>query len=169
MTRATVPRTRRPPRSTCWPTTPTSTAAPRRSPRSPSRPTDRWSPSAAAGVTYRPTPTTATSAPATDNFTYTLNGGSTATVRVTVTCVNDAPVVTLSASNDLIGRRVGRDQPHLQLLTSRTSIRATPSRSTLPHVGRRTGPQRVPLTTPTGGSFICRFPDGPATASSASG
>ena len=28
----------------------------------------------------------------TDNFTYTLNGGSTATVAVTVTCVNDAPV-----------------------------------------------------------------------------
>ena len=28
----------------------------------------------------------------TDDFTYTLNGGSTATVRVTVNCVDDAPV-----------------------------------------------------------------------------
>ena len=27
-----------------------------------------------------------------DDFTYTLNGGSTATVSVTVTCVDDAPV-----------------------------------------------------------------------------
>ena len=44
------------------------------------------------GLTYKPTPTTATDPPAsTDNFTYTLNGGSTATVAVTVTCVDDDP------------------------------------------------------------------------------
>ena len=34
----------------------------------------------------------------TDDFTYTLNGGSTATVRMTVTCVDDAPVVATPAS-----------------------------------------------------------------------
>jgi len=45
------------------------------------------------GVTYAPaanycnTPT-----PPTDDFTYTLNGGSTATVKVTVTCVDDPSV-----------------------------------------------------------------------------
>ena len=40
------------------------------------------------------TRTTATTRRATtpDTFTYTLNGGSTATVSITVTCVNDAPV-----------------------------------------------------------------------------
>ena len=46
------------------------------------------------GLTYQPDPTTATARPARtpDTFTYTLNGGSTATVSVTVTCVNDPPV-----------------------------------------------------------------------------
>ena len=33
-----------------------------------------------------------------DTFSYTLNGGSTATVTVTVTCVNDAPTVTTTAA-----------------------------------------------------------------------
>ena len=48
------------------------------------------------GLSVSPTPRTRTTAtrdpPAsTDDFTYTLNGGSTATVAVTVTCVDDAP------------------------------------------------------------------------------
>ena len=34
----------------------------------------------------------------TDNFTYTLNGGSTATVAVTVTCVDDAPIAVNDAA-----------------------------------------------------------------------
>ena len=40
----------------------------------------------------RRTRTTATTAARPDTFTYTLNGGSTATVSVTVTCVDDPPV-----------------------------------------------------------------------------
>jgi VCBS repeat-containing protein len=46
------------------------------------------------GLTYQPTANYCNSAPpsSTDNFTYTLNGGSTATVAVTVTCVDDNPV-----------------------------------------------------------------------------
>ena len=46
------------------------------------------------GLTYQPDPNYCNS-PAggtPDTFTYTLNGGSTATVTVTVTCVDDPPV-----------------------------------------------------------------------------
>jgi hypothetical protein len=46
------------------------------------------------GLTYQPDPNYCNDPPggAPDTFTYTLNGGSTATVSVTVTCVNDAPI-----------------------------------------------------------------------------
>ena len=46
------------------------------------------------GLTYQPDPNYCNDPPGTtpDTFTYTLNGGSTATVSMTVTCVNDAPV-----------------------------------------------------------------------------
>ena len=83
------PRARAPPRSTSWPTTPTPTAARRRSPRPPSRPTARSrSPPTTSSLTYTPNPNYCNSDPpaSTDDFTYTLNGGSTATVAVTVTC-----------------------------------------------------------------------------------
>ncbi|MFC7493159.1 MULTISPECIES: Ig-like domain-containing protein [unclassified Nocardioides] len=54
------------------------------------------------GLTYTPAPDYCGS----DEFTYRLNGGDTATVAVTVTCVNDAPVVattTLSGTRAAIG------------------------------------------------------------------
>jgi VCBS repeat-containing protein len=46
-----------------------------------------------AGLTYQPDPNYCNAPPGTsqDTFTYTLNGGSTATVSITVTCVDDAP------------------------------------------------------------------------------
>jgi large repetitive protein len=46
------------------------------------------------GLTYQPNPDTCNAPPGTtpDTFTYTLDGGSTATVAVTVTCVDDPPV-----------------------------------------------------------------------------
>jgi hypothetical protein len=49
---------------------------------------------AGSSVTYQPNANYCNNPPGTspDTFTYTLNGGSTATVSVTVTCVNDAPV-----------------------------------------------------------------------------
>ncbi len=51
------------------------------------------------GVTYTPNANYCNKPPGTspDTFTYTLNGGSTATVSVTVTCAADAPVVDTSA------------------------------------------------------------------------
>ena len=47
-----------------------------------------------SGLTYRPNANYCNDTPpaSTDNFTYTLNGGSTATVAVTVSCVGDDPV-----------------------------------------------------------------------------
>lgn len=49
------------------------------------------------GLTYRPSPDACTPAGTTDTFTYTITGGSTATVAVTVTCTPDAPVLTTGA------------------------------------------------------------------------
>ena len=51
-----------------------------------------------SGLTYAPTANACNSPPGTtlDTFTYTLNGGDSATVSMTVTCVPDAPVVTTS-------------------------------------------------------------------------
>ena len=51
------------------------------------------------GVNYTPNANYCNQPPGTspDTFTYTLNGGSTATVSVTVTCAADAPVVDTSA------------------------------------------------------------------------
>ncbi|WP_198538374.1 Ig-like domain-containing protein, partial [Marinicella sediminis] len=45
----------------------------------------------AGGVTYTPDADYCNDGSPTDDFTYTINGGSSATVAVTVTCVDDAP------------------------------------------------------------------------------
>lgn len=49
-----------------------------------------------AGLTYRPADDRCTPPGSPDTFTYTITGGSTATVAVTVTCFPDAPVLTTS-------------------------------------------------------------------------
>jgi hypothetical protein len=49
-------------------------------------------------LTYAPDADYCNSPPPSDDFTYTLNGGSVGHVSVTVTCVNDAPVVDLNGS-----------------------------------------------------------------------
>ena len=60
-----------------------------------------------AGLTYEPDADycndRAGAAP--DTFTYTLNGGDTATVTVTVTCVDDAPVAVDDTATVGRGRR----------------------------------------------------------------
>ena len=50
-------------------------------------------PGAHTGLTYQPDPDYCNDpgAPGDDTFTYTVNGGDTATVSVVVTCVDDAP------------------------------------------------------------------------------
>ncbi len=74
------------------------------------------SPGAHTGLTYQPDPNYCNNPPGTapDTFTYTLNGGSTGTVSMTVTCVNDAPVAddeTFNGANGAIGNTtlVGND------------------------------------------------------------
>jgi Bacterial cadherin-like domain/Bacterial Ig domain/RTX calcium-binding nonapeptide repeat (4 copies) len=66
------------------------------------------SPGAHTGLTYQPDPNYCNDPPGTtpDTFNYTVNGGSTATVSMTVTCVNDAPVAddeTFDGANGAIG------------------------------------------------------------------
>lgn len=54
-----------------------------------------------ADVTYTPDADHCNDGTPTDDFTYTLSGGATATVAVTVTCINDAPVIADVESTDL--------------------------------------------------------------------
>jgi len=51
------------------------------------------------GLTYEPDPDFCNDGTPTDDFTYTITGGDTATVAVTVTCVNDPPMVTNAVIN----------------------------------------------------------------------
>src|SRR5690606_6532484 len=53
---------------------------------------------AGADLTYQPDPDYCNDGSPFDTFTYTLNGGSTATVSLTVTCVDDAPVAVNDAA-----------------------------------------------------------------------
>ncbi|HEX8648391.1 MAG TPA: tandem-95 repeat protein [Thermoleophilaceae bacterium] len=66
------------------------------------------SPGAYTGLTYQPDPNYCNDPPgsAPDTFQYTVNGGDTAFVSMTVTCVNDAPVAddeTFNGANSAIG------------------------------------------------------------------
>ncbi|HEX8084277.1 MAG TPA: tandem-95 repeat protein [Solirubrobacteraceae bacterium] len=66
------------------------------------------SPGAHTGLTYQPDPNYCNDPPGTtpDTFNYTVNGGDTATVSMTVTCVNDAPVAddeTFNSNDSAIG------------------------------------------------------------------
>ena len=54
-------------------------------------------------VSYTPDPDFCNDGSPTDDFTYTLNGGSTATVAVTVICVSEPPVVTAPGPFDVTG------------------------------------------------------------------
>ena len=67
------------------------------------------------GLTYQPNPNYCNSLTSTqDTFNYTLNGGSSATVSVSVTCTNDVPVAQNKPTSGTIGiqanmKRVGID------------------------------------------------------------
>jgi hypothetical protein len=66
------------------------------------------SPGAHTGLTYQPDPNYCNNPPnnTPDTFSYTLNGGSSASVSMTVTCVNDAPVAddeTFNGNDSAIG------------------------------------------------------------------
>ncbi|MDR6905045.1 hypothetical protein J2X63_000731 [Agromyces sp. 3263] len=66
------------------------------------------SPGAHTGLTYQPDPNVCNDPPGTttDDFAYTVTGGATATVAVTVACVNDVPVAgddTFAAAKSAVG------------------------------------------------------------------
>ena len=87
------------------------------------------SPGEHTGLTYEPDPDYCNDPPGTspDTFTYTLNGGSTATVSITVTCVNDAPVADDETFN-------GNDSAHGNTTMQSSTTQATTSRRpTNPH------------------------------------
>ena len=73
-------------------------------------------------LTYQPNANYCNGGSPTDNFTYTLNGGSTANVSVTVTCVDDAPV----AVNDTA--TVSRNSGPTRSTYAPTTPTSTPAR-----------------------------------------
>ena len=77
-----------------------------------------------SGLTYAPNANYCNSPPGTtpDTFTYTLNGGDTATVSVTVTCSDDAPV----AVND--SATVAEDSARARSTCSPTTPTSTAAR-----------------------------------------
>ena len=79
-----------------------------------------------AALTYQPDPNYCNDPPGPpDTFTYTLNGGSTATVSVTVTCAPDDPVVgDLDGAHELHRERPG-DADRLRRSPSPTPTPAT--------------------------------------------
>ena len=101
---------------------------------------------------------------ATDTFTYTVsdgNGGTdTATVTVTITGQNDAPVVTLSALNDL---SVDEGSNHTYLFSVEDVDNGDTFTVDLADCGDFADQVGTTSVTPTGGSFVCTFPDGPET------
>ena len=100
----------------------------------------------------------------TDSFTYHANDGAAnsniVTVTLTVNCVNDAPVVTLSAANDLT---VNEGTNHTYSFTVSDAGGDT---FTVVSVSCGANGTQVGTTTTTasGGSFVCTFPDGPASS-----
>ena len=76
------------------------------------------------GLTYQPNANYCNGGSPTDNFTYTLNGGSTANVSVTVTCVDDAPVAVNDAAT--VARNSGPNE--IKVRANDTDIDAGPKR-----------------------------------------
>jgi hypothetical protein len=85
------------------------------------------SPGAHTGLTYQPDLNYCNNPPGTfDTFTYTLNGGSSTTVSVSVTCVNDAPVLgDATIDYTILGNtqlRVGETTPGNSVLHIRDNV-----------------------------------------------
>ena len=96
-----------------------------------------------SGLTYTPAPNYCNDGDPTDDFTYTLNGGSTATVAVSVSCVDDPPV----AVND--SATVAEDANATQIdVLAKTTLTSTAVRSrSPPRPSPPTAPSRSPPTT----------------------
>ncbi len=107
------------------------------------------------GVSYTPNANYCNGGSPTDNFTYTLNGGSTGTVAVTVTCVNDPPVIAFTSGDTTANE--GQTKTYAFSITDPDSTSFTyaagyPSCGTGSVVG-------APTLGSSSGSFVCSFPD----------
>ena len=84
-------------------------------------------------VSYTPNPNYCNGGSPTDNFAYTLNGGSTATVAVTVTCINDPPVIAFTSGATTATRvRRRRTRSASSIPTARRSRTTAATRSAAP-------------------------------------
>ena len=107
----------------------------------------RRSPATAPTLTYKPDADYCNDpAPSpTDDFTYTLNGGSTATVAVTVTCVDDAPV----AVDDTATVAEDSDATAIDVLANDTDADGGTKPITVGDPARQRHRRRSPATAPT--------------------
>ena len=174
------PRTPTRARSTCSPTTPTATPATKQI-ASATQPAHGTVAVAGDGswLTYKPNPDYCNEpgAEPTDDFTYTLNGGSEATVAVTVDCADDDPVAvddTATVAEDADAsadrrarqrhrrrrRRPSRSPPRPSPPTARSRSPATaPGSPTSPTPTTATSPAPSPPTTsPTPSTAARRRP-----------
>jgi VCBS repeat-containing protein len=112
------------------------------------------------GVSYTPNANYCNGGSPTDNFTYTLDGGSTATVAVTVTCVDDPPMIAFTNGDTAVDE--GQTKTYTFSITDPDSSSFTydPGYPTCGSGGALVG---TPSLGASSGSFQCSFPDGPAT------
>ena len=100
-----------------------------------------------------------------DSFTFKANDGTvdsnTATYSITVTAVNDAPVTTLSADNDLA---VSEGTSHTYSFTVSDVDAGATFAVVSVSCGDNGSQSGTTTTTATGGSFVCSFADGPASS-----
>jgi hypothetical protein len=111
------------------------------------------------GLTYAPNANYCNGGSPTDNFSYTLDGGSTATVSVSVTCVDDPPVIAFTSGST--GLDEGANETYVFSITDPDSTSFT-YEAGYPKCGVGGAVVGTPTLGPTSGSFQCTFADGPA-------
>ena len=103
------------------------------------------------GLTYEPDANYCNGGSPTDDFTYTLNGGDSATVAMSVTCIDDPPVAVDDSDDRARGRRARRP---VDVLGNDTDIDGGPK--TIPSV---TQPANGTVVITGGGAGLTYEPD----------
>ncbi len=108
-------------------------------------------------VSYQPAANYCNGGSPTDDFTYTLNGGSTTTVAVSVTCVDDPPVIAFTSGDTSANE--GQTKTYVFSITDPDSSSFTYD-SGYPTCGTGGTLVGTPTLGSSSGSFACSFPDG---------
>ena len=111
-----------------------------------------------SGLTYTPNANYCNSGSPVDSFSYTLNGGSTATVSVTVTCVDDPPMIAFTSGATTVDE--GQTETYVSSITDPDSSSFTYEPS-YPMCGAGGTLVGTPSLGTSSGSFQCKFLDGP--------